>query len=209
MAKTANANTSTEVEIELTAKTQGLIDAIKTPFKSYSAAFAALEEKRADLAPKFMKAARAWMAEMNAGFTDFVRYLSPELTDADTKTIRASRAWMAADYLKRLDDKNRRAKDAKARGESMPDLADRPASPATALPRILASFVRIIPDDVQVRVWDAIKAELNWSDQQVSKLQDQIKQVTPAVIIGGIKAGQRVRVSQPEHVEAPSFRQAA
>lgn len=201
--KTASVETPS---IELTARTQNLIDAIRKPFGSFVSAFAALEEKRSDLAPKFMKAYRAWASEADAGFTDFVRFLTPELADADTKTIRASRAWQSADYLKRLDDKQRRAKERSARGEVDPASVDRPATAAQAFPRVLASFVSMIPEDARMRFWETLGAEMHWDSQQIAKIQTSIKDAVPAVIV---KAKiDRVRLSQPEHV-APQIAAAA
>ena len=100
--------TATETAQVMSAATRKLVDGVRDQFKGFVDGMNILLARRAELAPKFMKAARAYMAEMNANFIDFVRELDPTVPET-AKEYRNNPVYNAAVYLKRLTDAQQRA----------------------------------------------------------------------------------------------------
>lgn len=188
MAKTREARgaaATPTVAQHLSAKLQKMVDAIRKPFNSYLKEFTIMQASREELAPKFMQTARAWQAEQNKDFVAFVRYLVPEIGTG--REYRSHRAYQAADYLRRLDNQVR----ARAEGGGRRVAGRRglgragAATAADALARVLKSFLPIIPEAQQRHLWEAMQAQLGWTERQVSRLDTQVETVEPIVDIRG------------------------
>lgn len=163
---------------ELSAKTKKAIDQIKGAFKQFVTAFAALGEKRADLSPKFMKAFGLWQAETAGTFVDFVRFLVPEI-GTKREEYRQHRAYQAADYLRRLAQQANRGEQRRRTPE---ERATAPVTAMDAMARLLASFIPIIPEQEQAKIWESLHEVLHWSDRQVLRMQTLIDEAQPLVV---------------------------
>lgn len=169
-----------EAEDELSAKTQHAIDEIRRPFGDYVKGFINLEAKRRDLAPKFMKAANLWQAEVGGTFVEFVRMLHPEIGDT-VKEYKAHPAYQAADYLRRVS--SQRAMQTVEGGTGQQ--ADRVETPMVVLERVLASLLPKLPEKESDKLFTFIKEQCNWSDQRIETLRNRVSEVDPLVEIRG------------------------
>lgn len=165
--------------IELSVKVRKLVDSIRSPFRSFTLSYAELTATRADLAPAFMKAFGAFQTETGHGFTDFVRFLDPSVgpTRAD---YRAHKAYQAADYLRRLVAQQARPKAATISGARS---TTSPATPLDGMARLIASLLPLIGADQVPRLWEAVTAELHWTERQSNALQHRVEQSTPLVAV--------------------------
>lgn len=164
---------------ELSAKVKRAVTAITAPFKAFTRQFAAMSIRREELAPKFMNAARLWMAETNHSFVEFVRFLDPNVGGTRNE-YRSHRTYQAADYLRRLDQNLRRKSQTAAGGGRA---VDAPAPPTDVVARILGSLMEIIPEERQQEVWDSMASQLHWTPRQIQRLQTQVEHVDPLVHI--------------------------
>lgn len=172
-------------EKELSAKVQKAVDEIKSQFTGFVRSFEALEAKRGDLAPKFMKAANMWQAETGGTFIDFVRFLVPEVGET-VKEYKAHRAYQAADYLRR------KAAGPRNLGGDVTQGAGGNAGPGTTqetpmvvLERLLASLLPSIPEKAQEQIYAALKESSNWTDNRIETLRTRVDEVDPLVEIKG------------------------
>lgn len=165
----------------LTAKTKALVDAIRKPFTDFSEGYALLTTNRRELAPRFMRAFEAWKGEMNGTFAAFVRVLVPSVPEA-RDDYRAHPAYQAADYLRRLGGANERDV------EVVP-IEDRPATPYIGLARLWATLVPLIDPEGTVahRLLEAIAKELNWTEQQVERIESLAQSQGPVKLSPAVK----------------------
>jgi len=168
------------VEEGLTAKTIKAVKDIAKPFASFVSDYTALAMKREELAPRFMKAFGLWQAETGRSFVDFVRYLVPEVGAARNE-YRNHRAYQAADYLRRLAQQQQREAEGGNRRRSADAAATAPATPMNGMARLLKSLIPIIPEDQRQRVWEALHAELHWSDRQINRIQGLVTESAPLI----------------------------
>lgn len=145
----------------ISAKTQHLIDAIRSDFKSFVDGFRVLNTKRADLAPAFMKAYGGYQNDTGGGFVTFCRVLVPEIP-LDRDGYRAHPAYQAATYLRRLQSP------AAERGKKIKP-EDRPVTPLRALAVLVQTVLPIL--DPQGILWGAFVKEMNWTDEQAQRIQ--------------------------------------
>lgn len=159
------------VTAPLSAKVAKLVAGITPDFKAFTEQFGNTLESRAELAPKFMRAARAWQEETKGEFVAFVRLIDPSLP-VERKAYRAHAAYAAADYLRRL------VKRAEAPGSSQAnDPSQRAATPLEALSRVCAAILPLFGGNDLL--WQALAAELHWSEAQVKRLQTLAKEAEP------------------------------
>jgi hypothetical protein len=180
-----------ETTPELSAKAQKAVNEIRKPFTSFVRNFESLAVTREQLAPKFMKAFGLWQADTGGTFVAFVRYIDPSVP-ADRVGYRMNRVYQAADYLRRLvGNVSKRAADPTAESQAAP------VPPGDALARILAAMMSIIPEKQQNVIYEAMKAELNWSDRQIQGIQNRVEHTDPLVEIKG-RTLENLRLSIPE-----------
>ncbi len=184
--------TNGEPAIEVSKHTSHLIDVIREPFAAYVTAFVALNETRAQLAPKFMKAFNAWAAETGKPFVAFVRLLDPTVP-VQSAEYRRHRAFMAADYLRRLAATSARQEAAEAAGEGVGTGigAEAPATPQEAIARLIAAILPLIALEHHGRLWSIIQDELHWTEQRVARLRDQVQVVKPIATVQAAKGQPR------------------
>jgi hypothetical protein len=183
MAKTKQALASAQqgevAEVELSKRVLNAIDAIKRPFEAYISGFQALELKRRDLAPKFIKTFGLWQSETGKGFVDFVRYLHPDIGGRDT--YRNHPVYQAADYLRRLANQQARRADAAnaaANGEQETEPAPVPAT--DALTRMVATVMSFIKDEAkQDRFFELMATELHWDEKRIQRMREAVTNVDP------------------------------
>lgn len=191
--------TTTKTLGDVSSKVLKAVDAIKKPFTQFVKDFASLATSREELAPKFMKAANAWMEETSGTFVDFVRYLVPDV-GATRNEYRAHRAYQAADYLRRLV-----AQQARARREPTTEGTVAPATPMNAMASLVASIMPLIPEDQKHRLWESFYVNLHWSQRQVERLQGLIGDADPLVNIrtprGQTMPNLRLAVPAPQEEE--------
>ena len=171
--------TATETAQVMSAATRKLVDGVRDQFKGFVDGMNILLARRAELAPKFMKAARAYMAEMNANFIDFVRELDPTVPET-AKEYRNNPVYNAAVYLKRLTDAQQRAE--RSGGTVTNGVANagpQPVPAMSALARLIAAIKPLVPEDQLPKLWEVIARELNWSDAQRDRLQRLVDQAAP------------------------------
>lgn len=171
---------------QLSAKVTRQIDAIRGSFSSYVRDFTALVERRAELAPKFMKAFGAYQAETGMTFVSFCRQLDPTIPEAQ-KEYRNHRAYQAAEYLRRLVARAAQKRTAAEEGET----STRPIPPMDALARFLASIIPSIADPS--KLWSVLETECHWSDRQVNRLKTVVEQSHPLIHLQGVKNA-RIRI---------------
>lgn len=184
---------------DLSAKVNKAIEAIKKDFVAFSKDFAAISMRREELAPKFQKAFGLWQAETGGTFVSFVRYLDPSVGQARNE-YRTHRSYQAADYLRRIMGNVAKRNDAgqgNAEGNQQPTAV----SPGEGLIRLLASFLKIIPEGQVDRLKEAMKAEFHWDDKRVERTMEQVDSVDPLVEIKG-RTLENLKLSMPEHAEA-------
>src|SRR6266581_8023066 len=145
--------TIAEEPVKLTAKLIRSVDELRVTFTAYSEAFTALEMRRADLAPKFMRICRAWQAETGSSFVAFVRVLIPDLP-MERKGYVNHTAYMAAEYLRVKVNKFERENTTPV--ERARAIADKPASPRRIMTSVLASFLPLIDPAVLETLWAAM-----------------------------------------------------
>lgn len=185
MAKTEPTVTPQADPIVVSTRTQRLIDGVAPTFRAFAKDFSAINESRAALAPRFMKACLAWQAETTGTFVAFVRYLDPTVPEAQ-KDYRANAVYAAADYLRRLVGRQ----DAAGARQHV-RAGEEPATPLTALSRVVAAILPLFGDDTLL--WQALTAELHWSDAQVSRLRSLAKDADPLLETHVPKSGRGIR----------------
>lgn len=204
MAKTATAEkadpeaTAKQAEGTVSAKVKKAIDGIKRPFMAYASAFGKVAETRAELAPKFMKAYGMYLSEGGRQFTAFVRMIDPAVPmhrdeENGERGYRDHPSYQAADYLRRLDNRQDRG-----------DNRARPVrSGMVKLARLIA-VVQAISSEPEL-LWKGIQTEFNMTDRQITSLKRVVATVQPLVKIPNIKPARLTVV----HVEESDRQQAA
>jgi hypothetical protein len=84
------------------------VDTLRVVFNTFLTEFNALEARREDIAPRFMRTFGKWQSETGGTFIAFVRVLVPDVP-MTVKEYKFNRAYMAADYLRRLVAQQERA----------------------------------------------------------------------------------------------------
>lgn len=178
----------------LSEKVQTAIDSVQSQFVNFVQDFTSLNESREDLAPKFMKAFGAWQSETGGSFVAFVRLLVPDVPE-DREGYRAHRAYQAADYLRRLTAAGSRKQETPV--DRAARIASRPVSPQRAMARMVAAVLPLLAPETLDKLWQAMQAELRWSEQQVANLQQTTSEETPLVQLrapAGVKVAHKLRV---------------
>ena len=178
---------TTTTTVDLSTKTSSLIEGIRRPFLSFSKDFAGLVHSKAELAPKFMKAFRAWEKETDGTFVAFIRVLDPSVGE-DRDDYRAHKTYQAADYLRRLD----------SRPEPEERTGTSPATHLLGLTRVVATILDLVAEDQQPRLWAALEKELHWTDTQIDRLKAKVGETEPIA-----------RLRPPKGTEAYELRVAA
>jgi hypothetical protein len=168
---------------DLSARTRRAIEAIRAPFQGFVSDFTSLTVKRGELAPKFMKAFNTWASETGRTFVDFVRVLD-ESVPVDRDHYRRHKSYQAADYLRRLvAQSGTRPAGAAARDKAGMRGAPAPTPPAEALARVLASVQGLMRKESVPDLWRALAQGFGWTDQQVTRLQNQVETAEPVLEI--------------------------
>jgi hypothetical protein len=153
--------------VKLSAKITNQINALRPTFMGYAAEFGALDVKRNELAPKFMRAFHAWQAEAKGSFIAFVRLLDPSVP-AERDGYRANTVYKAADYLRTKAAQLERAP------LSPVERSQRIANAPMPLDRVLAStFKAIMPlvgPDAMAAIYKALTLR-HWTDRQVERIK--------------------------------------
>lgn len=160
--------------IVLKVRTQRIIDALRADFKPFIVAFGHFTEKRAQLAPRFMKAYDTWKEETQGTFVGFVRLLDPSVP-ADRDGYRAHRTYQAAENLRSLVQSDTEDERSTANDK------DRPLGMSDAFVRLLAVIVALIPGNQVEKLWTLIGEELHWSPGKVTNLRASVEEVEPLV----------------------------
>jgi hypothetical protein len=186
----------------VSARTRRAIDALAEPFNAFVGDFAALGQKRADLAPKFMKTLGQWQAETGGTFVDFVRELVPDLPTKRDE-YRSHAAYAAADYLRRLSALSRAGVgSAVVASMSM----QTPVTPVRAVAKVIAAVLPLIAEESVGLLWDALKESLHWSDRQMAQLQTLTAEASP---VARLAAPRGVKVEHTLKIERTSAQPAA
>jgi hypothetical protein len=187
----------TEAIGDVSAKVKKAIDAIRKPFTSFVADFAALAVSREELAPKFMKAFGLWQSETGGTFVEFCRVLVPEI-GTTRQEYRNHRAYQAADYLRRLVANAERA--ARSPEERTQRVQNAPVSHVTAVARLLRTLLPLVTHEATNTMWMALRSQLNWSDRMVTRMQQETQHVEPLVVVReprGLHALGQLRLAMP------------
>lgn len=140
------------------------MEQIRAQFNQFRDGFAAITERRAELAPRFMRVYGAWVTATGGNFVAFVRVIDPTVP-ADRDAYRNHASYQAAVYLQRLAGGTRRA-------------AVRPVrSNLTALARTLATIRQVVRDEDTL--WRAIETELGFTQRQMTKLRAVVAATQP------------------------------
>lgn len=87
------------------AKLREALDDLRPSFQEVGRGLAHLTQKRAEIAPAFMKAFTLWRRETHRPFVAFVHELDPTMP-INRKTYRQHPSYRAAEYLKQLTSEN-------------------------------------------------------------------------------------------------------
>ncbi len=170
---------SQEAPKPLGARVVKQIDAIREAFNSYTSQLAAITERRAEFAPKFMKVFHAWQAETKGTFVAFVRVLVPELP-MDTKGYKGHVAHIAADNLRTLYNRLERAK-AGTPVERAQAIANKPVAPRAASVRLIAGFLGLLDANALEALKRAMQEQLHWSEAVVDGFITEAGEASPLV----------------------------
>lgn len=203
MAKTDT--TQTKPVAVVSAKIRKLVLDIKRPFMLYVDKFAVIQQNRAELAPKFMRAASLWSAETGGRFTDFVRMIDPSVpahrgSAAEPNGYRDHKTFQAADYLRRLAGVGGR-KD--VTGNRAKPIRSKTGDMARLLATVLAFTSE--PD----RLWAGVAAEFSMTTRQITKLKQVVAASQPLIRIPTNVKPVRVHLIHAEAVDPSALRQAA
>lgn len=151
--------------VEPSAKTRHMIDAIKEQFTAFVGEFASMWESRQELAPKFVKAFKAYKEDTGLKLISFVRELDPTVPthrdDDDTgEGYKNHPSYVAATNLNRL---------ANAEPKKAIPANKRPVTPWVALARLVATVLPLV--DTDGSIWDAFVKECHWDEAQAKRLQ--------------------------------------
>lgn len=177
---------------DLSSKVLRAIEEIKKPFTSFTKDFAAIAMRREELAPKFMKAFGLWQAETGGNFVTFIRHLDPSVGNTRNE-YRTHRSYQAADYLRRIVANVGRREGA---GGIEADVTG-PVTPAEAFSRLLAAFMKLIPDSQINHLREAMQESLHWDLKRVDRSLEQATEAEPIVSIKG-KTIDNLKLSTPE-----------
>lgn len=159
---------------------------LRQSFIAYTEDFRLVNESRAELAPKFMKAFAAYQQETGGGFLPFVRLFAPDMPEnsrpnADNEGYINHAAWQAANYLKRLADQQARA--ATTPQQRAQDIANRPVPPTVAVARLVKAIMPLIQPNAEMQIWEALREQLNWPERMVERIRKEAKVIEPLVIL--------------------------
>jgi hypothetical protein len=170
--------------------TMRLVDGVRESFTSYVTQFVALNETRAQLAPRFMKAYNAWASDTGKPFVAFVRLFDPTVPTASAD-YRKHKAFMAADYLRRLVATEARAEAEEEAGVGTGIGAEAPATPQEAIARLIAAILPLIALEQHPKLWQYVQEELHWTEARVKRLQEQVGAVRPLAVLSAAKGQPR------------------
>jgi len=83
-------------------KLRAVLDEIRPAFRDLGQGLDRLTQKRAELAPAFMKAYAVWRRETHRPFIAFVHELDRSMPVTDRTAYRSHPSYRAAEYLKQL-----------------------------------------------------------------------------------------------------------
>lgn len=172
---------TTAVEKPLSSRVQHLVNDVRADFRDFTTELGAVAQSRLAVAPKFMKAYRAYASE-TAGpekgkFLAFVRLLDPTVP-ADREGYRNHPSYQAAGYLRQIE--------ALASLESIDPPKTLPATPLVALSRVVAMILPVVKDTDAF--WSAFKTRLHWNEAQIERLQNHVKNQRELVKVTGTLA---------------------
>ena len=163
----------------LSSRVQHMVDEVRVDFKDFTSEMGAIAQSRLLVAPKFMKAFRAFAAETpgpeKGKFLAFVRLLDPKVP-ADRDGYRNHPSYQAAGYLRSIE----MLANLESADEPSKTL---PATPLVALSRVVAMILPAVKD--QDAFWSAFKTRLHWNDAQIERLQNQVKSRRELVKVTG------------------------
>lgn len=156
---------------EISGRLRKQINDLRKPFSLYQSGFSAMNEKREDLAPRFMAAYHQFAKENGGSFPDFVRELDPTVpveSRGPNGYLKHS-AFMAATYLRRL--KGRRDK-GKNRAQ--------PARNNTEIQgRLIATCLQTLKPSEVPAFWEGFEKAFHLSKRQITTLQTYVEGMKP------------------------------
>jgi hypothetical protein len=188
-----NRGTATAVETDLSAKVKNAMDAIKQPFMSFAKGLSAINQKRGELAPRFMKAFGFWQAETGGTFVQFVRAIDPSIGEKRDE-YRNHPTYQAADYLRRLQGAAGRTQTNDGQEQVQQ------TSPTDALARFMATLLNMIPEGRHAVIKTAMEQELHWDTRRIENLFKTATNVVPIFEVRG-RTLDNLTVRLPEHHE--------
>lgn len=207
MAKRKAAKRSLSIVQAFSKKVRTAIEAIRKPFNAFAEDLKLVNESRAELAPKFMKAFGLWQAEIGGTFVDFCRVLAPDIGPSRAE-YRIHPAYQAADYLRRLAQQTERAGNTpEQQAQRVKDAANAPVPPTMVVARLIRVITGIVQPEAQAALWAAFRDQLHWPDRTVQRIRTESQNVEPLVVVGqprGMHAIGNLRLAVPEMpVEEP------
>lgn len=140
------------------------LETLRADFQGFVGAFGQLAQRKADLAPAFVRAYRQFHHETGRTFVAFVKELDPTLPAGDKDAYLRHRSYQAALYLKRLvDAPHTQAKHRKTRGPF----------------DVLASAVRGLLPYLAPReeeYWASLARVSGWRERDVQRLRHRVAQ---------------------------------
>lgn len=162
----------------MSSRVQHMVDELRADFNHFTTDLGTLVQSRMQLAPKFMKAFRAWASEQpgpdRGKFTAFVRVLDPSVPE-DRDGYRKHSSYQAAENLRSLE--------ALAALEPAEPPKHLPATPMTALSRVVAMILPTFSDESAL--WGAFRSKLHWNENQIERLQAAVKKQRELVKVTG------------------------
>lgn len=161
---------------ELSAALKRQIEAVKKSFNSFAKELGLVNETRAELAPRVMKAQAAFQTETgNASWLGFYRLLDPTIpTDRDG--YRAHPSYKAGEYLRRLSGRS----DVGGKGTQSTR-----GKGVNGLARVIATLLPIVSN--QDALWAGIAKEFSLTARQIGNLRTATGQVKPLMVLAGVR----------------------
>lgn len=153
------------------------IQTLRRQFVTFRDSFAGVMQRRADLAPTFIRIYGLYQAATGGSFLAFVRQIDPEVP-MDRDGYRNHPSYQAAQYLRRLVDRSDRG--GRANGVTAPTRSN-----VLNLARSIATILTVVRDaDV---VWKAIMQEFSLTQRQMTNLQKTAANVRPLLTLPGVR----------------------
>lgn len=163
-----------------------VIDKIREPLMSYVKAFGAIQETRAQLAPRVIAAFEDWSKETGrTQFVEFCRVIDPTIPthsrdSEDGPGYKSHRTYTAMDYLRRKWAEMERAKNAAANGGASGN-ATPVRTAGWRMARMLATITPMIRPADRAEFWNVIGAELGLTAAQMNTLKRVAESTQPLV----------------------------